>query len=273
MNTATRGPASRHATTTMTVMTTGQGVSTNTVSSPSSTARNRGHHPVEDAGALHRQPVEAPVHPGGHRRVPALLLHREVGDPGFEPRRDLPDGEPVEGERHDGQPQQGAEAGPRPAQARCGSGRVRPPVQVLPLVAQVGVEALHQAQAEEQDEAGHQDRHRALGRRAWASSATRCMIFSRFSARLRNESASGSPASFAASCLARNSSYFKVSFSSRASWSAPSSPHHPRPICTSASTSRTRNAQKNPHRPRAAPQKGPASAAAGFHDHGKRTAD
>ena len=38
MNTATRGPASRHATTTMTVMTTGHGVSTNTVSSPSSTA-------------------------------------------------------------------------------------------------------------------------------------------------------------------------------------------------------------------------------------------
>ena len=88
---------------------------------------DRGHRPVEDAGALHRQPVEAPVQPNGHRRVPALLLHREVGDPGFEPRRDLPDGEPVEGERHDGQPQQGAEAGPRPAQARCGSGRVRPP--------------------------------------------------------------------------------------------------------------------------------------------------
>ena len=37
MNTATRGPASRHATTTITVMTTGHGASTNTVSSPSST--------------------------------------------------------------------------------------------------------------------------------------------------------------------------------------------------------------------------------------------
>ena len=37
VNTATRGPASRHATTTMTVMTTGHGVSTNTVSSPFST--------------------------------------------------------------------------------------------------------------------------------------------------------------------------------------------------------------------------------------------
>ena len=39
VNIATRGPASRHAMTPMTVMTTGQGASTNTVSRPSSTAR------------------------------------------------------------------------------------------------------------------------------------------------------------------------------------------------------------------------------------------
>ena len=125
---------------------------------------DRGDDPVEDAGALDRQPVEPGIHPGGHRRVVVLLLYREVGDPGLERRIDPPDREPVERERHDREPQQAAQTGPRPAQARCRSGGSRPPAQILFLVAQVGVEALHQAQADQQDETDGQDRHRALRR-------------------------------------------------------------------------------------------------------------